>query len=311
MTAGFVRRRVLVVGRGEQGEALRALVGQCGWHGLGAESFAQAHFLLAGCACDVVTIHDSLAGPDWNEGLAWLAARVDAPLLLVSSFSEDVVLTALRHGVLWLPFEAAGRCPGVLGALLDQAHALGRQRREIALVRAALAESEAHVQRLLDLLWEAAPGEGPARWFTQRHMLLRLEEEVERSRRFGAPLSVVLGELAPPPGQALATEQARYLAGWLAGRVGRSKRRCDVAGHYGPSGFLMVLPQTTPTQAAGACRRLGDVLAHPPHDRAAVHACFGLASLPPEQASVPALLRRAEEHLDRARNSPDGGVVGE
>jgi hypothetical protein len=312
MAAGVIHRRVLVAGRGEMHVALCSSAGQAGWHCLEADSFPHARFLLAGEPCDVVLVDDSLAGPDWNEGLAWVAAGVPAPLVLVAHLVEDVVLAALRHGVLWLPPEMVQRCPNLLGALLDQADALGRERQEAARHQAALADSEARVERLLDMLWEAAPAEGPSRWFGQRHVLERLEEEVERSHRYGAPLSVVLGELAAPPGQELDREQARHLGSWLAGQVGPVKRRCDVAGHYGPHGFLMVLPHTTPGQALGACQRLRAVLARPPHtDAPAVHACFGLASLPGDPGDLPGLLRRAEERLDRARSSPEGGVVAE
>jgi GGDEF domain-containing protein len=284
---------------------------RAGWDGLGADSFARARFHLDNSACDVIAIHDSLAELDWNEELTWLAARVSAPLVLVASFTEDVVLTALRHGVLWLSPEVVGRCPPLLGAILDQADVLGRQRQESAQTHAALAESEAHVARLLGMLWETAPIVGPNRWFTQRHVLERLEEEVERSRRSGAPLSIVLGELAPAPGLVLPRERSHQLGGWLTDRIGQGKRRCDVAGHYGSHGFLMVLPQTTARQAVGACHRLRGMVAHPPHELAAVHACFGLASVPEDQPSVPGLLRRAEERLDRARASAHGGVVAE
>src|SRR5207237_871001 len=121
------------------------------------------------------------------------------------------VLTGLRHGCLWLPPEIVQRCPAVLGALLDQADALGRERHEAARTRSSLADSEAHVERLLGMLWEAIPVEGPSRLFTQRHLLERLDEEVERCRRFKAPLAVVLGELAPLPGQVLDREQSHHL----------------------------------------------------------------------------------------------------
>jgi diguanylate cyclase (GGDEF)-like protein len=311
MSAGLVRRRVLVVGRGDQCEALCSFASGSGWGAVAVDSFARATFQLTGWACEVITVHDSLVGPDWHEGLAWLSGQVSAPLVLVASFGEDMVLDGLRHGMLWLSPEVVWRCPAVLGALLDQAHLLGQERQQAARARTALAESQAHVDRLLGMLWEAAPLDGPTRWFTQRHMLERLEEEVERSRRFGAPLTVVLGALAAARGQVLDREQSHELAGWLAGRVGQNKRRCDVAGQYGGHGFVMVLPQTSSRHAIGACTRLRDVLARPPHTLGAVHACFGLASLPEEQASVPALLRRAEERLDRARASPHGGVVAD
>ena len=50
------------------------------------------------------------------------------------------------------------------------------------------------------------------------------------------------------------------------------------------------------------------MLSHASHEGLpAVHACFGLASVPSDQPSIQALLRRAEERLDRAREN--GNVV--
>ena len=40
----------------------------------------------------------------------------------------------------------------------------------------------------------------------------------------------------------------------------RSKRRCDVAGQYGPQGFMLLLPQTPPEGAVHFCRRLQGLL---------------------------------------------------
>jgi PleD family two-component response regulator len=44
------------------------------------------------------------------------------------------------------------------------------------------------------MLWQASPTAGRTRWFSQRHMMERLEEEVARADRHGTPLSVILGE---------------------------------------------------------------------------------------------------------------------
>jgi GGDEF domain-containing protein len=127
----------------------------------------------------------------------------------------------------------------------------------------------------------------------------RLEEEVARCRRGGAPLSVVLGELDAPH---VPAGEADRLAGWMAEAVADCKRRGDVAGHYGRRGFLMLLPQTTAAQALGACRRLGRILAEPPSEAGAgaVHARLALTEAHGEGVSVPGLLRRAEERLQRA-----------
>src|SRR5262249_30499755 len=96
-----------------------------------------------------------------------------------------------------------------------------------------------------------------------------------------------------------------------ASQVAQHKRRSDVAGQYGLEGFMLLLPQAAVAEALGACRRLSAVLSHAPHDGLpAVHACFGLASVPGDQPSIQALPRRAEERPDRARENRDM-VVGE
>ena len=136
-----------------------------------------------------------LSGSGWSEGLAWLAGQAPAPVIVVGEMETDRVVEALGHGAIWLPGEAVSSRPALLSAVLDQAVRLGRERQQIIADRAGLRACQSRVDRLLALLWEAVPGEGPSRWFTQRHMLERLDEEVSRSRRYGAPLSVVLGEL--------------------------------------------------------------------------------------------------------------------
>jgi diguanylate cyclase (GGDEF)-like protein len=164
----------------------------------------------------------------------------------------------------------------------------------------------------MSLLWEVAPGTGLPTWFSQRHMLQRLEEEVARCRRQanGGQLAVVLGEVLPQTEESISADQASQLASWVARQIGETKRRCDVAGQYGLHGFMLLLPQATAGEALGACRRLGDVLAHPPHEGLSkVHACFGLAGVPQDVASVPALLSRAEQRLERARETGSNIVI--
>jgi diguanylate cyclase (GGDEF)-like protein len=266
--------------------------------------------------CDVVVIDGALAGtgteigPQWEETLVWLTTHVLAPLLLVSDPCEELVLPALRHGGTWLPADVAVQHPVLFAGMLEQAAWLGQQRQRLGMTNAQLHDSHARVDRLLALLWEAAPGQSPTRWFSQRHMLERLDEEVARTHRYGGSLAVLLGEMCPVRGQRLAPEQANQLATWAAGQIAQSKRRCDVAGQYGLDGFMLLLPQARPSEAIGACRRLAATLAHPPHaGLPAVHACFGLASVPADLPSIQSLLRRAEERLDRARDS--GDVVAE
>jgi GGDEF domain-containing protein len=302
--------RLLLVADDDARPGLRALVPAGRWDVVEASSIQQARFVQEAQPCDVAAVDGGLAGPGWGEALAWLAGQVPAPVVLVAGAAVEVVLEGLRQGASWLPADAARRHPELLAGLLEQAAWLGQERQRAGFHAAALRDSHARVDRLLGLLWEAVPGEGPARWLSQRHMLERLDEEVARTLRHGGPLSVVLGELCPDGGERLAPAQLGRLAGWMAGQVGRHKRRSDVAGQYGLGGFMLLLPRVGPAEAAAACRRLDGLLRHPAHEGLpAVHACFGLAGVPEDLPSVQVLLRRAEERLDQSREGAEKGLI--
>ena len=104
----------------------------------------------------------------------------------------------------------------------------------------------------------------------------------------------------------MSATETQQLATLTAERVARAKRRCDVAGQYGPHGFMLLLPGATPVGAVGCCRRLQTVLEEPPALEETplppVQACFGAAAFSPSSATVKALLRQAEERLDRAKS---------
>lgn len=295
-------RRALVVARPEGRAVFVAAVRAAGWRAVEADGFAHARYLLSMAACDGIVVSGDLGGPEFVDGLAWLASKVSAPPVLVAPLSESVTVSAMRHGLLWMPSDALSTCPNLLGALLGQAEALGRQRRRAELAEEDCRDVAVRAERLVNMLWETAPLEGRPHWFTQRYMLERLDEEVERCRRRGTPLAVILGELAASPGATIPGDEADRLAAWMAGVVARAKRRSDVAGHYGQHGFIMVLPQTTAAQAEVACFRLGRVLTHPPHPTpAAIRPCFALADVKGKRASLPAVLREAEERLESAK----------
>ncbi len=302
MDAELACRRLLLVASEEERSILRPLLDRERWEPVEATSIHQARFVLQVTGCDVILIDIALVGADAVEGFAWLVGEAPSPALLRGDGDGTHLVEALQQGALWFPGEAVRRNPPLLAIMLEQSLQRGRERRQAASDRAALVDSQVRIDRLLTLLWEAAPGDGPTRWFTQRYMLERLDEEVARSQRDGAPLSVVLGELCSEAGERLTPDQADVLASWLEDRIGRSKRRCDVAGQYGLHGFMLLLPQSSDDQAKEACKRLRRLLLDPPHaDLPPVHACFGLASVSSEAQTVPALLRRAEERLDEAR----------
>jgi GGDEF domain-containing protein len=315
MSVELERRRVLVAAApGERAPVAelfaRGLVD--GWEAGEAESFEQARFLLQHDACDVLLVDQSLYRPEDADGLDWLS-RQPVPVAYLAG-PDPLTLTAVleRGASQWLPRSLALAHPALLAAVLNQAASRGDLRRSHKRLGEALQECRRQVQRLVTLLWGLSPTESHPRWFTQRHMMERLQEEVARAQRHGTPLSVVLGEVRAG-GDGLLPPDAPQVTAWVAERVTHGKRRTDVAGQYGPSGFLLLLAHTPPPGAAVCCRRLRAALEDGPGQSGApprpIEAFFGISSYGAGRANAKSLLGRAEECLERARDGDNGRVV--
>jgi diguanylate cyclase (GGDEF)-like protein len=316
MSLELERRRVLIAAAPEERAALAAPFarGQVeGWEAGEAESFEQARFLLQHDACDVLLVDHSLYRPEDVDGLEWLARQQQPPVAYLAGADPAALAAVLERGAgPWLPRELALAHPALLATVLNQAAARGERRRNHRRLGEALQECRRQVRQLVTLLWTLSPTEGHPRWFTQRHMMERLQEEIARTQRHGTPLSVVLGEVRAG-GDARSPADAPQVAAWTAERIAHCKRRTDVAGQYGPNGFILLLAHTPAAGAAVCCRRLRGVLeegsvpsAVPPGP---VTAFFGISSYDAAHANAKSLLGRAEERLERARGDGSGRVV--
>jgi diguanylate cyclase (GGDEF)-like protein len=314
--AATERRRVLVAADDDARQpylALRAPAAERVWEVLEADCFDRARFVLQMDHCDALLLDAGLFRPD-DDAWPWLLSQHPLPALFVSDFRPNVVLAALRQGFNhWLPRDVAVREPRVLSESLYQVALLGEAHRRARVTGEALQEARRQVSRLVSLLWEATPGAGGGRWFTQRHMMERFAQEVARCERHGGALSVVLGEVSSPVRPRLTPEESQELASWLAERMSLSRRRSDIVGQYGPHGFMMLLPGSTSVGAIACCKRIRSLLlgadapAPPPVPQLQVY--FGVAAYSPISATVKSLLSRAEERLDQARTGDGEPVV--
>lgn len=305
------RRRVLVAATEPERAHFRALFRAAplaGWQAAEADSFEQARFLLQMDPCDVLLLDASLYPLGGTSGLAWLAGQYRTPVVFLADAGPEVVLDALRHGAhSWLTRRLAGDHPELLDALLQQAARHGDALRRRRRAAKALGECRRRVSRLAGQLWEAGPDAPPSGWLCQRRLIDRLHEELSRAGRHGGPLAVVLGEVRGPGGGDLSGAERDRLAGWVRERISGGKRRCDVAGQYGPHGFLLLLPGAGDEGAAGFCRRLRGLLEVPPGPAGGAlgppQLYFGVAHYSPAAPSLKCLLRCAEERLRRAKES--------
>lgn len=272
------------------------------WQVIEANSLQRARFILQLDSCDVLLLDGELIRRDGGGVWTTLAGPWRVPVLILTDGEAETVAAAVHHGAhYWLPREAATRYAPVLAAMLEQAAEFGDAQRRGQQACSALEDCRRQVSRLVNLLWEAAPGEAGARWLTQRHMLERCEEEVTRAQRYGGALAVILGEVenALPSGPTV--DEMRQTMTRTVERISRIKRRSDVAGQYGLQGFMMLLPQTVYAGAVGCCRRLQTILEQPAPSFGPLRIRFGIACYCDDAASVKSLLSRAEERLEHAK----------
>jgi hypothetical protein len=275
------------------------------WDLLEADTLERVRFLLQHNACDAVLVDESLQGYEEADGLAWLVKSSKAPVVYLSGGRPELAATALAQGVTqWMPRELALAQPTLLDALLRRAIQSAALVTRAHLAADELRECRRQANRLVSLLWETSTGEVRTRWFSQRQMMERFQEEVARTERHGTPLTLVLGEMhaegAAPP------DAGSLLESWAADQIIRAKRRADVAGQYGPNGFMLLLIHTSEPGANAFCQRLQCLLEQSPGTHSGppvssrVH--FGLAGYGSTSFTPKMLLSRAEEVLDQGKN---------
>src|SRR5690606_30472919 len=173
-----------------------------------------------------------------------------------SLYVEDLERSELGEGAAgqsgvrsWLgvPIEIHGAVEGALAVQSRAAHAFTPER--IRLLEAVGAQAAVALQNAR--LYELAMVDGLTGLFVRRYFDARLDEEVERSKRFGTDFSVVMMDIddfkqlndtwGHPVGD-------RLLRG-ISEVVRRQMRAVDTAARYGGEEFAMILPRTSMVDA--------------------------------------------------------------
>jgi two-component system, cell cycle response regulator len=163
--------------------------------------------------------------------------------------------------------------------------------------------------RLAQRLRELSMIDGLTRLLNRRTVHIRLCEELDRARRYGLPLSIVLCDLDHFKS---INDTYGHLAGdsvlaSVADVLRLHARTADVIGRYGGEEFLLLLPSTGIDNAALAARRLLEAIERHPvtlgEQTVTVTASLGVASvaeLPPD-GGPDAMLALADKRLYEAK----------
>lgn len=159
-------------------------------------------------------------------------------------------------------------------------------------------------------LYELATVDGLTGLYVRRYFDSRLREELERSRRFGAPFSLVLldvdnfKQLNDTYGHQLGDRVLKEIASVMR----RNMRGVDIPARYGGEEFAFILPRTAMVDAHAVAERIRQDVADTPitHDDKVVRvtASLGVACYPDSgEGDAAALVQRADTALYRAKQT--------
>ena len=246
-----------------------------------------------------------------DEGLSGWVVRNRCSLcigdLLRREETGELVISSDPGVRAWLgvPIVIYDQVVGVLSVQSRERGAFGPDQQRVA---EAIA-SQAAVAFQNARLYELATIDGLTGLYVRRYFDTRVREELERSRRFGAPFSVVLldiddfKKLNDSYGHALGDRVLREVAHSMK----RNLRGVDIAARYGGEEFAFILPRTGIIDAHAVAERVrhdvGETRVAHEGKVVGVTASLGVSCYLEGHGDVAALLERADLALYRAKTS--------
>jgi diguanylate cyclase (GGDEF)-like protein len=223
----------------------------------------------------------------------------------------DVAVTSTEGIRSWLgvPLFIHGSCEGVIAVQSTRRAAFRSDHQRLLESLALQIAAALHNARL----YELAMVDGLTGLFVRRYFDARIEEEIERSRRYGTPFSVVMMDvddfkmLNDDHGHLIGDRVLRTIANTVRAQL----RGVDTPVRYGGEELALILPRTEMVSAYSVGERIRAAIAEQrvttdsePPKVLAVTASFGIASYPESGAeSGEDLVRQADRALYRAKKT--------
>jgi diguanylate cyclase (GGDEF)-like protein len=253
-------------------------------------------------------------GQRWDsllQGVAGGTRRSVDSLEPLAIHANESLENAPRQGLstetdICFPLVAGGAAVGVMG-ILNTPALTDEERHAVGAAAAVVAVAIRNLQ-LLQELREFGVRDGLTGCFNRAHALEVLQTELQRARRTGRPLSMLMFDIDHFK---TINDTSGHLHGdAVLAAVGRQLkdvlRNTDVRCRYGGDEFLVILPDTSTLgaqQVAESLRREIADLRLSPTMPAAVTASVGVTTAPPGELDGTMVIARADEALYRAKRA--------
>lgn len=167
-------------------------------------------------------------------------------------------------------------------------------------------------------LYSLAITDSITKLYIHRYFQLRLEEEVARSRRYNATISLLMCDIDhfKPVNDNYGHQQGDLILKEVSKILRKNVRNTDIAARYGGEEFAIILPETTQADAKIVAERIRRDVAHcdfpsliPGQPPLKCSISIGVAGFPLNADSKDQLIQKADSALYKAKGSGRNKVV--
>ncbi len=258
-----------------------------------------------------------------GEGIAGWVAQHGEPLIVPEANGDRRFQPSGSDGEPWpvrsvicIPLRSRERTLGVIELLNYRVSSLTDYTISFLHVLSDYAAIAIQNARSMERIQELTITDDCTNLYNSRHLTSVMEAEIERSRRFHLPFSLIFIDL--DHFKRVNDRHGHLVGSWLlaqvAATVKQNIRGVDSAFRYGGDEFIVLLPQTGKDAAFEVSQRLLRAMRESCYSRSeqvslTVRASFGLASYPEDGQTANEIIRAADDMMYLVKNSTRDNIA--
>lgn len=260
-------------------------------------------------------IGEGVAGWVAEKGVSLLVPDVNKDPRFSKKVDESSKFTT--KSIIAVPLKSRGKCLGVI-ELINKMFEQGGFKEEDLLILTTLADYTAIAienARFFQRIQELTITDDLTRLYNLRHLYRFMEYETERARRYKTPISIIFLDMDKfkEINDCYGHMNGSKLLAEMAVLIIKGLRKLDMACRYGGDEFVIVMPQTSKTQAYQAAEKLRitvneHMFLKDEGLNLKITASFGVACMPDDAKDTSELICMADKAMYRVKNSTKNAV---